>query len=92
MQDEKGKLQKRLITLMEHVDNLNSKKESYAGTLYQMYDTVRYNDMLYYIIGCGLSNQLRPIFDLNASDTIKSFDYNNLEKVHVNQLGDVKRN
>ena len=85
--DEKGKQQKRLITLLEHCDNLNGKKEPYNGTLWKMYDVVKYKEKLYFFIGCGETNQLRPVFDLNASECIKSFKYAELEKIEVNQLG-----
>ena len=86
--DAKGKISKRLISLLDHVDNLNGERKAYEGTLYQKFDTVRYNGELMYFIGCGESNQLRNIYHLNASETIKSFKYSDLEFVKVNQLGD----
>lgn len=89
--DDNGKVRKKLITLLDHIDNINGQKVPYTGTLWQTYDTVRYNDELYFFIGCGESNQLRPIFDLNASPTIKSIDYTKLEKITINQLGDEVR-
>lgn len=87
---ENGKEKRRLITLLEHVDNLNGKREPYEGILFQRFDTVKYNGEIMYLIGCGESNQLRSIYHLNASETIKSFKYNDLEKIQVNQLGSEK--
>lgn len=85
--DDKGRTHKELVTLLMHVDNLNGDQHPYAGTRWQKYDIVRYQGELYYFIGCGLTNQLRPVFHLNASPTIKSFDYRLLTKVEVDQLG-----
>lgn len=87
--DGNGKLKKRIISLMEHCDNVNGKKESYTGTLWRKYDTVWYNNELYYFIGCGLDNGIRNIFHLNASEPVKVTGkmYAQLEPVKVNQLG-----
>lgn len=87
---ENGKEKRRLITLLEHVDNLNGERKPYEGILFQKFDTVKYNGEIMYFIGCGESNQLRSIYHLNASETIKSFKYNDLEKIQVNQLGSEK--
>lgn len=89
--EDNGKLNKRLITLLEHVDNLNKDTVSYEGKLWQRFDTVMYEGKPYYFIGCGLDNSIRSVYELNASETIRVNGkmYQNLEKVKINQLGDV---
>lgn len=89
--EDNGKLNKRLITLLEHVDNLNNGTVNYSGKLWQKFDVVMYEGKPYYFIGCGQDNSIRSVYELNASETIRVNDkmYKTIEKVKINQLGDV---
>lgn len=89
--EDNGKLNKRLITLLEHVDNLNRGTAGYEGKLWQRFDTVMYEGKPYYFIGCGLDNSIRSVYELNASEAfrVNGKMYQSLEKVKVNQLGEL---
>ncbi len=70
--NEKGKLEKRLIPLMELVDGLNADNfKPIEGDMWRKNQLVMHNDEPHIFIGCGLDNAIRSVYDLSASPPIR---------------------
>lgn len=89
--DEKGKVKKEVVALMELMDSLNKDGVKHEGFLFLENDVIELNGKQYFVIGAGEAMALRPVHTLSATNTyrMKAEDWQHLIKYHVNQLGDV---
>lgn len=92
--DDKGKVKRETVTLMEWMNNLNQQLETtyeYPVMLLQENDIVELHGRYWFVIGASESMALRPVTTLSATDTykVKVDDWKEMEKVIVNQLGQI---
>jgi hypothetical protein len=89
--DEKGKVKKETITLLEYINKLNKGEQIDKGFYLQENDVVQLNGKYWFVIGASESLSLRPVTTLSATETckVKADDWRKLQKVFVNQIGDI---
>lgn len=89
--DEKGKVKKETITLLEFINKLNNGEQIDRVFYLQENDVVELKGIYWFVIGASESLALRPTTTLSATDTykVKVDDWKNMKKVYVNQLGDI---
>jgi hypothetical protein len=89
--DEKGKVKKETITLLEYINKLNNGERIDKGFYLQENDVVELNGKYWYLIGVADNPSLRPVTTLSATDThkVKADEWMKLQKVFVNQMGEI---
>ena len=89
--DDSGKLRKETVTLLEYINALNKGEQIEREFYLQQNDIVQLYDKYYFVIGASESLALRPVHTLSATETykVKAADWQHLQKVKVNQLGEV---
>lgn len=89
--DEKGKVKKEQITLMNYIKALNDGEQLQRGFTLTENDIVELNGNYYYMIGVSDTPKLRPTTTLAAKDdfNVKADDWKKIKKVNVNQLGEI---
>jgi CRISPR/Cas system Type II protein with McrA/HNH and RuvC-like nuclease domain len=89
--DEKGKVRKEQITLMQYIKALNESSQLNRSFTLSENDMVELNGNYYYLIGVSDTPKLRPTTTLSAKDefTIKADDWKNIKKVNTNQIGEI---
>ncbi len=89
--DEKGKVKKETVTIMEYMAALNSGEKLERGFYLQENDIVELKGKYWFVIGVSESLALRPVTTLAAVDThkIKAEEWMEIAKLQVNQLGDI---
>lgn len=90
--NEKGKAERHVTTLMQHIDALNAGMiQQPEGLVLKENDIVELDGHKYYLVGAGEVPLLRDVYTLSATNTrkIKADEWDKLQKVKVNQLGQV---
>lgn len=92
--DEKGKVKKETLSLMEFMDRINQGLEvnyEFPEFCLKENDVVELNRKKYFVIGASEALAVRPVTTLSATDTykVKADDWKNIKKLHVNQLGEI---
>jgi hypothetical protein len=92
--DEKGKLGKKGVRLIDYVRSLNNKEDIERGELIlHQNDILEFEGNQYFLIGAAADAMTaRPVYQLNAIETRKltAGDYKHIKKVMVNQLSVIK--
>jgi hypothetical protein len=91
--DEKGKVKKEAIALIQHIDQLNEGKTIEPSFMLFENDIIELNGRRWFVVGAAEALSLRPIHILSATDThkIKADEWLKIKKVEVNQLGETLR-
>ncbi len=89
--DEKGKVKKETVTLMEYMTALNNGEKIERGFYLQENDIVELKGKYWFVIGASEILALRPVTTLSATDThkIKAEEWLQIQKVFINQLGKI---
>lgn len=91
--DEKGRTRKEVITLLELIDALNNGGVKHDGFLLKENDIVELNGKQWFVLGAGENINIRPVYTLSATNQqrVGAEDWLKIQKLVVNQLGDVTK-
>jgi len=91
--DEKGRTRKEVTTLLELIDALNNGGVKHDGFLLKENDIVELNGKQWFVLGAGENISIRPVYTLSATNQqrIKAEDWLKIQKLVVNQLGDITK-
>lgn len=89
--DEKGKVKKEVVALMEFMNSLNREGVKHKGFILKENDIVELNGKRWFVIGVSDALSIRPVHTLSATNQvkIKADDWMKLQKLEINQLGDI---
>jgi hypothetical protein len=82
-----------VITLLELIDALNNGGVKHDGFLLKENDIVELNGKQWFVLGAGENISIRPVYTLSATNQqrVRAEDWPKIQKLVVNQLGDVTK-
>lgn len=88
---ENGKVIKQVVKLIDYVNHLNEKKgiDHEIDIYLKANSVIELNDQHYYVLGAGMDLQVRSVYDLDATPTIKLklSDFDKIAILNISQTG-----